>query len=416
MLNQEQQIFEQIKKANNILITFSHVWNGDSVASALALFLFLKKIGKSVEIVAEEPRNNAARPTANKLFSFLPAFSEIKNELENLRKFIISLDVTNAKVSQIKYKLEKNCLNFIISPKEGFFTEDDITSSTGGFKYDLIIVLDAPDLESLGKIYDNDTEFFYKTSIVNIDHHSDNEEFGQINFIELNAVSVSEILFSLFESYSRELIDEDIATCLLAGIIYKTRSFKTPNITPHTLNSTSELISMGARREEIVNMLYRSRTLNVLKLWGRVLARLSGSLDNVLVWSTLSHIDFLKTEAGEEDLDEVIDELIVNIPMAKIIAIIYEKIPENNIAENEISSVNSEPLSETNGMNNQKFNYPTTSLVVYSVKNIDSMELIKEYNPTGDRRLARAEIDKPLTTAEKEIIELIEEKLRKLPL
>ncbi|MDD5071594.1 MAG: DHH family phosphoesterase [Patescibacteria group bacterium] len=413
MLNQEQQIFEQIKKANNILITFSRVWNGDSVASALALFLFLKRLGKSAEIAAEMPKTKAAPPAVGKVFSFLPAFSEIKNELENLRKFIISLDITNAKVSQIKYKLEKNSLNFIISPKEGFFTQDDITSSTGGFKYDLIITLDAPDLESLGKIYDNDTEFFYKTPIINIDHQSDNEGFGQINFIELNAVSVSEILFSLFESYSRELIDEDIATCLLTGIIYKTRSFKTTNITPHTLNATSELISMGARREEIVNMLYRSRTLNVLKLWGRVLARLNESLENKLIWSTLSHIDFLKTGAGEEDLSEVIDELIVNIPLAKIIAIIYEKLPENDTTENGINPIRDLSL---NGESNQKFNYPTTGLFVYSVKNIDSMDLIKEYNPTGDRRLAKAEINKPLAAAEKEITGLIEEKLKKLPL
>jgi len=82
MLNQEQQIFEQIKKANNILITFSHIWNGDSVASALALFLFLKKLGKNAEVVAEKPKTNTALPATGRLFSFLPAFSEIKNELE----------------------------------------------------------------------------------------------------------------------------------------------------------------------------------------------------------------------------------------------------------------------------------------------------------------------------------------------
>ncbi|MDP2766655.1 MAG: hypothetical protein Q8O41_04270, partial [Candidatus Methanoperedens sp.] len=64
------------------------------------------------------------------------------------------------------------------------FTEDDISSRSSGFKYDLIIALDTADLESLGQIYDNDTEFFYKTPIINIDHHSENEEFGQINFIE----------------------------------------------------------------------------------------------------------------------------------------------------------------------------------------------------------------------------------------
>ncbi len=403
MLTQEQQIFEQIKKANNILITFSRSSCGDSVASALALFLFLKKIDKNVDIVAD--KNNEDKDSvlrmSRRIFSFLPGWHEIKNKTENLRKFIISLDISNAKISQIKYKLEKNALNFIVSPKEGFFTNEDITSSSGGFRYDLIITLDAPDLESLGKIYDNDTEFFYKTPIINIDHHSDNENFGQINFVELNAVATSEVLFSLFESYSRDLIDEDIATCLLTGIIQKTKSFKTPNITPHTLLATSQLISMGARREEIVNQLYRSRSLNVLKLWGRVLARLSGALDNKLIWSRISHIDFIKTDSTEHDLSDIIDELIINIPQAKLIVIIYEKLPVTN---------KDKPEDE------QKLKHPTTKLIIYSTQNINSLELIKEYNPTGDRRLAQAEIDKTIQGAEEEIIELIKGKLEKMPL
>lgn len=382
MLTQEQQIFEQIKKANNILITFRKTWNGDSVASALAMFLFLKKLGKEVNIAAE-------KFDSGKLFSFLPAYNEIKNSVDNLRKFIISLDITNTKVDQIKYKIEDNTLNFIISPKDGLFTEDDISSRSSGFKYDLIIALDTADLESLGQIYDNDTEFFYKTPIINIDHHSENEEFGQINFIELTAVATGEILFSLFESYSRDLIDEDVATCLLAGMISKTRSFKTPNVTPKALLTASQLISMGARREEIVNHLYRSRPINVLKLWGRVLARLSSSLDGKLVWSALTDVDFSKTDSNEKDLDDVIDELIINIPRARVIVIIYEK-----------------PGAEKSG----------TNVLAYSIKNINSLNLIKEYNPQGTKDLAFALINKPIQEAEKEIIELIEEKLSKLPI
>jgi phosphoesterase RecJ-like protein len=384
MLTQEQQIFEQIKKANSILITFRKTWNGDSVASGLAMFLFLKKLGKEVNIAAE-------KFDSGKLFSFLPAYNEIKNSIDNLRKFIISLDITNTKVDQIKYKIEDNTLNFIISPKDGLFTEDDISSRSSGFKYDLIIALDTADLESLGQVYDNDTEFFYKTPIINIDHHSENEEFGQINFIELTAVATGEILFSLFESYSRDLIDEDIATCLLAGMISKTRSFKTPNVTPKALLTASQLISMGARREEIVNHLYRSRPINVLKLWGRVLARLSSSQDGKLVWSTLTNMDFTKTDSCEKDLDDVIDELIINIPQAKIVVIIYEK-TVTEAAE------------------------PITNILTYSAKNINSLDLIKEYNPQGTKDLALASINKPIQETEKEILKLIEEKLSKLPI
>jgi len=394
MLTQEQQIFEQIKKAKNILITFKKTWDGDTVASALALFLFLKKLEKDVDLVAEEY-------PFSRLYSFLPAYGEIKNSLDNLRKFIISLDITNTKVSQIKYQKEEKSLNFIISPTDGFFTPADITTHSGGFKYDLIICVDTPDLESLGKIYDSDTEFFYQVPIINLDHNSNNEEFGQINFIELTAVSTSEILFSLFESYSRDLIDEAIATCLLAGMIAETKSFKTPNITPRALLTASQLISMGARREEIVTQLYRSRSLNVLKLWGRVLARLSSTLDNKLVWSTLNSADFSKTNSSEKDLTDVIDELIVNIPQAKVIVILYEK------------AVSAEATVQTPFITEPK---TSTNILIYSTKNIDSLNLIKEFNPGGIKSLARATVDQPIGEAEKIIIATIEEKLNKLPL
>ncbi len=388
MLTQEQQIFEQIKKASNILITFKKTWTGDAVASALAIFLFLKKMDKNVDVVAE-------KFSLNKLYSFLPGYTEIKHKLDNLRKFIISLDVTNTKVSQIKYTQEKNQLNFIISPKDGFFSSSDITSGASGFKYDLIITIDTPDLESLGTIYDNDTEFFYHTPIINIDHSSNNEGYGQIDFIELTAVSTSEIVFSLMESFGQDFIDDNIATCLLTGMIAETKSFKTNNVTPRALLTASQLMSLGARREEIVNNLYRSKSINVLKLWGRVLARLSSSLDNKLVWSTLSAADFLKTNSSEKDLTDVIDELIVSIPQAKVIAIIYENI-ENKESSNE--SINK------------------TNLLLYTIKNIDSLGLIKEFNPTGTKSLSRAIINLPIIEAEKTIIETIQDKLNKLPL
>jgi len=389
MLTQEQQIFEQIKKASDILITFKKTWNGDSVASALALFSFLKKMDKNVEIVAE-------KFSLDRLYSFLPDYNEIKHELDNLRKFIISLDITNTKVSQIKYKQEENQLNFIISPQDGFFSASDITSGASGFKYDLIIAVDSPDLESLGRIYDNDTEFFYQTPIINIDHSSTNESYGQINFIELTAVSTSEIIFSLFESFGRELMDENIATCLLTGMIAETKSFKTNNVTPRALLTASQLMSLGARREEIVNFLYRSKSINVLKLWGRVLARLSSSLENKLVWSTLSAADFIKTDSTENDLTDVIDELIVSIPQAKVIDIIYENKSIEEKPENE-------PIKKTN-------------LLLYTIKNIDSLSLIKEFNPIGTKSLARAIINLPIIEAEKTVIDAIQDKLNKLPL
>ena len=386
MLTQEQQIIEQIKKANNILITFNRTWSGDAVASALAMYLFLKKMDKKAAIAAD-------KFDQGKLYSFLPGYNNIKHSLNNIRNFVISLNLDKTKVEKVKYEIKNNALNFIITPREGNFTAGDISSDSRGFIFDLIITLDTPDLESLGKIYDDDAEFFYQTPILNIDHHADNEAFGQINQIELTSIATAEILFNLLANHSRDLIDEDIATCLLTGIIAKTKSFKTQNITPQALSAASQLISMGARREEIVDTLYRSRALNVLKLWGRVLARLNSKADNKLVWSVLTNMDFEKTQTSENDLNEVVDELIINIPEAWVIILIYEH----------------QITGETGKQN-------TTKALIYSTKNTNSLDLAKDWSPTGTKAIAKITIPKPLQTAEQEIINQIKNKLDKLPL
>ncbi len=380
MLNLEQQIYNQLEKAKNILIAFSGQKGGDALSSALALCLALKKRGKAVDVVA--PADRSLREG----FSFLPEAENIGSGLSNLRRFVVSVDISQAKVSQIRYSVENNQLNFIISPSEGWFKPEDVSAKAGEFKYDLIIILGSADLESLGPIYDENVEFFYKTNVINIDNQSGNEEFGQINFIDLNAASVSEIIFYLIKNYDEKLIDEDAATCLLAGIIQATRNFKTANLTPRTLLGTSELISFGARREEIVNHLYRSRDLSTLKLWGKVLNNLKSEAGGALIWSQLSRNDFADSQAAESGVEEIIDELVANVPGAKLIAI----------------------LSEVSASK--------TRLTLYSFRGVNALEMIKEYKPQGNIRLARAELNKDLGTANTELIPELKAKLDKLKL
>ncbi len=377
MLDLERQIFRQWEKAKNILIVFPANWSGDAVSSALALFLFLKKLKKNVGIAGFK-----AAETRQAL-SFLPAYPDIQNNLSNLRRFIVSVDISEAKVSQIKYTVDGNRLNFIISPSDGWFKPEDVSARAGEFKYDLIITLGANDLESLNKIYDDNIEFFYKTPIINIDHDSANEDFGQINFVDLNAVATAEILFYLLKNYKEELIDEDIATCLLAGIIQETKNFKTANLTPRTLLTTSQLIALGARREEIVSHLYRSRDLNSLKLWGKVLSGLRAEKNNELLWVKLSLDDFDGNQEIDEDLSDIVSELIANVPSAKLVAIFRALAPGE------------------------------TKLSVYSLKNINALELIKEYSPRGTIKIATADITQDSDTAALEIVAALRRKLDK---
>lgn len=378
MLNLEQQIFKQVEKANNILVVFAADWDGDAVAAATSFFIYLKKIGKTVEIAGAKPFREI------KQLSFLPGFSEIKNNLDHLRRFIVSLDISKTKVSQIKYLVDNNQLNFIVSPENGWFEADDVSTKAGEFKYDLIFVIGANDLESLGTLYDQNVEFFYKTPIINISQQAANEEFGQINLIDINCVAVSELVFNLIQKEAKKFIDEDLATGLLAGIIIKTRNFKTGNLTPQTLMATSELISAGARREEIINRLYRSHKISDLKLWGKVLNNLKLETPGNLAWSWLSKEDADDLRGGGEALRDMVDELMSNLPDTKIFMILIEK--DSNLSE----------------------------VFVFSLKNINILDVFREYSPIGTIKNAFFNVTQNIKTVISEKIAETNKKLDKL--
>lgn len=333
MLNLEEQINNQLQKANNILIVFNSDWEGDAIASSLALFLFLKKINKNVDIAAAKNSFSTIEKNDKHLWQFLPSFQVITNNLVNLRKFIVSLNIKQASISQIKYSLEGEKLNFIIAPEKGWFKPEDVSSHSSGFKYDLIFCIDTPDLESLGSIYDNNVEFFHKTPIINIDHQADNEEYGQINYLDLNLASSAEMIYRIISNNQTDMLDEDIATCLLAGIIAKTKNYKVPNLTPRTLLTSSKLISAGARREEIVQNIYRSRSLESLKAWGQILSNLNNNVEQKLIWSTIE----MQAEQSLDDeifhFDELAEEIFSSSPQAQIF-ILFAKL--KNKSEGEI--------------------------------------------------------------------------------
>lgn len=374
-LSQSQQIFELINKSKKVLITFKKNHSGDAVTSALAIYLLMKKLNKQAEIVCQDfiIQNN---------YAFLPSIDQINPEITCLRQFIISLDVKENKVKNFSYDVKDDKLNIYISPEKGYFEEDKVKYSSGQFKYDLIITLDTDDLEALGQAYDKNNDFFFNTPIINIDHTPENEHYGQINHVELTKTSTAEIIFDLIEEYDMNLLDENIATCLLTGLISKTKSFRIPSVTPRALNIASQLILNGADRDLIIQNLYRTKSINTLKLWGKVLARLKMDPAKNIAWSYLQQKDFIDLNLQDPNLTEVIDELITSAPEAEIIVLFYE--------------------------NSKK----SITGLTYSTKNYDSLYLTKSFNPTGTKRLAEFELDKnDLVEGGNEVIESIKKQI-----
>lgn len=321
----QSQVIQLLQKSEKILIMPSSPPDGDSIGSALALFLVLKKLKKEVTVVCADPIPD--------VYQFLPTTNVIDDHLVTSNDFIVTLDCSKAKIDTIKTNLEDNKINIIISPKQGSLSEREVSYHYGPSKYDLIIVVDAGDLSQLGKLYEDNAGLFTQIPVINIDHHVSNNHFGKINLIDIMASSATELLIPVIEGLAKaedkELINEDVATLLLAGIITDTGSFQNANTSPKAFASAAHLLGYGARQQEIIQHIYKTKNLTMLKLWGRVLTKIQYDKLYRIVWSTISKQDFTETNSHAEETGDIIDELMTNAPGADVVLLIKER--EDNV-------------------------------------------------------------------------------------
>ncbi len=315
-LGSTQSVLEALKRSDRPLLCVPVGAGADGYASALGFARVLKALGKKADILAAEPA-----PAA---LSFLAGHGGIQTQFHDLRRFTIELDASKTKVKELTYEVKDGKLLIHVQPASGSWHPKDVRVNDAGFRYDLVVCFGAPDLESCGEAYRAHPDFFFATPIVNIDHAPENEHYGALNIVDLTASACGEVCFDLVESIDPNLLDEEAATAFLTGIIAKTRSFKRPNVTPKTMAAAGKLVARGARREEAVMALYRTRSVPTLRLWGRALARLKQDPERPLVWSLLSRQDFLHAGADEAHLADVIDELITSAPSARVVALLYE--------------------------------------------------------------------------------------------
>lgn len=316
-LSETNQILEAMKRSRNPLICIPRGTSSDAYVSAIALSKLLEKLEKPYAMLIGDE-------TPPKNLDFLLKNATFQKRLENLRQLIIELDAQKTAVDELQYEIEDGKLSIYLSPKNGAWEEKDVRIKTSAFKHDLIITIGATDLSALGTIFEQHSDFFYHTPVINIDHKAENEHFGSIDAVDITVSSCAEIVYDLITEIDGTILDEELATLLLAGMIANTNSFKVKRVSPKSLQTASKLMDIGADRNTIVEQLYRTRSIETLRLWGRALARLKSDKASSVVWSLLSKQDFLHAGAEEEDLADVIEELISSSPEAKLVALLYE--------------------------------------------------------------------------------------------
>lgn len=316
-----QQFSNILQNSRDVIIFVPENSTGDSIGCAWAFYYFLQKKNIKATIVIARDEAKLER------FSFLVQPENIMHSLSGARDFVLSFNTKYNKIINVRTERGDEELRIFITPEHGSVDPRDFSFIPAKFKYDLAVVFDSPDKESIGKIYEENPDIFYEVPIVNIDHHGENENFGQINIVDITAGASAEVLADVLEKIDPQAVDETVAQCLLTGIIDATNSFQKKNTTPKSLQAAAMLMTKGADQQKIIRYLYKTQPFHLLKLWGRIMARLYWEEDIRMVWAPVLLEDFVQSRSNTKDMPYILEKIKENYSNGKIFMVLFEEAP-----------------------------------------------------------------------------------------
>jgi phosphoesterase RecJ-like protein len=253
-----------VNEANNVLCISHKKPDGDTLGATSAMYQAMKAMGKKVDMACVD--------TISDKYNFLPDY----------KKFI----------------------------KEFNFLD-----------YDLLLVSDAG-ASYMTKYHEIYPEIFSgKVPVVNIDHHASNDNFGQLNIVDVNSASTTVILYKMF-TYLNIKITPGIATAMLCGIYNDTGALMHSNTSLEVFEITAKLMEAGGKVNLIAKNLFRTTPLTTLKAWGKALERATINEEGVVV-TVLTNNDMIEINAKSDDISGLVDFLNA-VPNSKFTVLLNE--------------------------------------------------------------------------------------------
>ena len=259
-----QSIRQALDEASQILV-LTHVGpDGDAIGSLTAMGLMLQKMGKFATLVSDDG--------VPKRFRYLPLTDTVR--------------------------------------QQPLFDE----------KYDLIITLDVGDPSRAGKTLENYPEPIPR--LINIDHHVTNTSFGEINLVDIEACSTTEILFNLSNKLNISL-NAALAECLLTGLVTDTLNFRTANVTGNTLKVASDLVNAGVNLHHVTTQALTLKDLSSIFLWQKGLNNAQLEKEGI-IWTVITKEE--RQELGHHGYNtNGLGNLLTDVYGIKMSAVILEQ-------------------------------------------------------------------------------------------
>jgi phosphoesterase RecJ-like protein len=244
-------IADLINKNQEFVLT-SHVNpDGDSIGCEIALYMYLRDIGKKARII-----NYSATPDN---YLFLDRNKVIEQFDEDIHKKII-------------------------------------------LESDIIFILDTNEYSRIRTMAPYVKESRAKKVV--IDHHMGLDSNGfDYALTDTASASTAEILYSFFKSAGGNIINSGIAEALYTAIMTDTGSFRFERTGPGTHLIAADLLGFGLNPYKIYSEVYNTATPGRLKLLGRFLENVTIVHNGKAAYSYLLIKDFEETSTDEYAID-----------------------------------------------------------------------------------------------------------------
>lgn len=243
----EQQVVERIRSGRNFLITSHRNPDGDAIGSSLALQGILRKMGKTAKVVVRDP---FGKPLQN-----IPRSEEV-----------------------------------LIS--------DSLPPDYPG-AYDAMFTMECPDHERTGfKVLPG--------PVINIDHHSGNTMYGQVNYVDLEAPAVGEMVLQINRHLGVPL-DRDIAIAAYVSLATDTGFFRYTNTNMRAFNAARQLVEAGVEPGQVSLWINESQSPGSIKLLGFCLTTLRVSKDGKIATMELPRRFLRDAGASSEDSEGIVN-------------------------------------------------------------------------------------------------------------
>lgn len=216
---QGEEYLEELSRPKKIIITTHHKPDGDALGSSLGLYHWLKRKGHEVNVVLSSDFPD--------FLSWMPGFADL--------------------------------IYFPDQPEESqkLFDEAEIIFCLDYSALSRTNILEPIIREAKGQKW-------------MIDHHLDPEDFATVEYWDSSAAATAQLVYTFIADvyHDKESITAEIASCLYAGIMTDTGSFRFRSTTSAVHHIIANLIDAGAKNWEIHENIYNSSTENRLKFLG----------------------------------------------------------------------------------------------------------------------------------------------------